>query len=317
MYILSASTISHQPSFRNKGFSALIKELDHSSVLLHPDYSEFISPMERRRMSNVLKMSVACAIDCLLSSEKQQPEAIIIGTSMGCCTHTKQFLEKIINAEGGPLSPTSFISSTHNTIAGQLSLILGNNSYNMTHTQNNVSFEQALMDAALYISEGSSTALVGAADEIEANLYNIEKRLDLNDCLSTSGASFFILANKSNAPSDTRIVDVASFVLNNSILNPISDFLRNNDCSPESIDLVLYSNSKENTIVGVNSLFEKSKLMDFQKFSGVYLTNSGFALSYAVDILSQQKYPMIKRILICNNLIPENLGLILLESIDS
>src|SRR5215211_5509305 len=129
MFINAASTISYQPTFGNNGFSLSWKEIDASSELIIPDYNEFIPAMDRRRMSHVQKMSIACAMDCLEQVELKQPEAIIVGTSMGCSINTKNFLDKILDAGEGPLSPTSFIVSTHNTIAGQIALLLKNHGY--------------------------------------------------------------------------------------------------------------------------------------------------------------------------------------------
>src|SRR5436190_287904 len=98
MFITASSTISHQPTFRNKGFSLKLSELKPLSELITPDYSAFIPAMDRRSMSQVLKMAIACSSDCLEQAELCQPDAIIVGTSMGCCVHTKKFLDKIVSA---------------------------------------------------------------------------------------------------------------------------------------------------------------------------------------------------------------------------
>ena len=194
MYISAASTISHHPTFRNKGFSLQLQELDSPSQLISPDYGAFIPAMDRRRMSDVQKMSIACSLDCLQQAGISQPDAIIVGTSMGCCVNVRSFLDKILSANGGPLSPTSFIVSTHNTVAGQIALLLKNHGYNMTHTQNSLSFEQALMDAMLGIKDGFEHVLVGGADEEEESLYNMRARLKNDQLHLVSGASFFILS---------------------------------------------------------------------------------------------------------------------------
>jgi 3-oxoacyl-(acyl-carrier-protein) synthase len=55
----------HHPTFRNKGFSSYLQELDPNSKLVTPDYSDYIPAMERRRMSDVQKMSIACSLDCI------------------------------------------------------------------------------------------------------------------------------------------------------------------------------------------------------------------------------------------------------------
>lgn len=316
MYLLSSASISHQPTFRNKGYSAHLEDLEDDSVLVSPDYSAFIAPMERRRMSIVLKMAIACAKECMSQIDLKQPDAIIVGTSMGCCTHTKNFMDKINESAGGLISPTSFIQSTHNTIAGQLSLLLGNQSYNMTHTQNSLSFEQALMDAFLGELDGLSTILVGAADEIEPELYNIKAKLGLDEELRAIGASFFILSSEKKNENDLKILDVESNSFFKNLTESVSNFLKQNDFSASEIDAILYSSNKKETISELQKMFGENKLTDFQKFSGNYFTNSGFALDYARDMIENgtlnNSGQTIKTILICNNQVPENLGLILL-----
>ncbi len=317
MWVKAFSTISHQPTFRNIGFSGEMLALHPSSKLISPDYSVFIPAMERRRMSDVLKMSIVCSIDCLEKSEISKPDAIIVGTSMGCCIHTKNFLEKIVSANGDLLSPTSFIVSTHNTIAGQISLLLKTHCYNMTHTQNSLSFEQSLIDASLCLSTGYNNVLVGGADEEELTIYNMKARLNKEDLHFTCGASFFVLTNEKDNADSIKIVDVSSFGLTNDVLMMITDFLVINSLNMAEIDLVLYASSGKNKTQDLNNLFGANKLFDYQKITGTYYTNSAFALNIGIDVISFEIHPLfnrkIRNVLVCNNLIPENLGLILLK----
>lgn len=318
MYIIASSSISHQPTFRNKGFSSILTVLNEPSAILHPDYNPFIPAMTRRRMSDVLKMAITCTIDCMEQSGLTQPDAIIVGTSMGCNTFTKNFLDKIITADGGPLSPTNFIVSTHNTIAGQISILLGNQHYNMTHTQNSLSFEQALIDGMLCLKDECSHVLVGAADEMENALFNMNARLGIHDLHAACGASFFILSSEKSGTTSIRLVDVGSFGLVDGLSEITTAFLHSNNLSAVDIDAVLYSCSNQKTIHEWNEIFSTGTLFDYEKICGTYFTNSGFAMDYGIDILSNTKHPVlgenIRRILICNNTIPENLGLILIDT---
>jgi len=318
MFITASSTISHQPSFRNNGFSLNVSELNPASELIEPDYSEFIPAMDRRRMSKVIKMAIACSIDCLKQAGLDQPDGIIVGTSMGCCVHTKNFLDKIIGANDGPLSPTSFIVSTHNTIAGQISLLLKNHGYNITHTQNSLSFEQALMDGILCIQNGYSNVLIGGADEEEDTIYNMKARLNDETIHLTHGASFFILSGKAASPASVNLIDVGSFGLINNPSKIIMRFLDSNNLSSEEIDLVLYANTEHKKTDELKMIFGQKKIFDYQKISGTYYTNSAFAMNYGIDILRLRSHPVfgnsIGKVLVCNNLIPENLGLILIDN---
>jgi hypothetical protein len=318
MFINAASTISYQPTFRNKGFSSVLNDLDFSSQLISPDYGEFIPAMERRRMTHVQKMSIACAIDCLQQAEIEQPDAIIVGTSMGCSVNTKNFLDKIISAGEGPLSPTSFIVSTHNTITGQIALLLKNHGYNMTYTQNSLSFEQSLMDAMMCINNGCTNVLIGGADEEEDAIYNMRARLKNSKIVLTSGASFFILSREKKKTNSVSLVDVGSFGLIDNAAEPTQNFLDANHLSPDEISLVLFAFSDESKLNELKLIFGVEKLVDYQKITGTYYSASAFAMHYAIDILFTKEQPGfgngVKNILVYNNLIPENLGLILLKT---
>ena len=269
-------------------------------------------------MTDVLKMAITCTIDCLEQRDLKQPDAIIVGTSMGCNVFTKRFLDKIISSSGGLLSPTSFILSTHNTIAGQISLLLGNHEYNMTHTQNSLSFEQALIDGLLCFNDGCNNILVGASDEMESTLYNMKERLDSPYIHLTSGASFFILSKENPGAAAINLVDVGSYGLTDNLSEVITGFLNSNNLSIGDVDLLLYSNTSQAAFDELTATFPTAKLFDYQKLSGSYFTNSAFAMSYGVDVLLEGSHPLfdkpIRRILVCNSLIPENLGLILLDS---
>jgi 3-oxoacyl-[acyl-carrier-protein] synthase II len=314
MFITAASTISYQPTFRNPGFSMQLKALSNSSQLLTTDYSEFISALDRRRMSQVQKTSITCAMDCLHQAGIEQPNAIIVGTSMGCSVNIKNFLDKIFDAGEGPLSPTSFIVSTHNTVAGQIALLLKNHGYNMTYTQNTLSFEQAMFDAILCCDEGVSNVLVGGADEEEESIYNTRARLNNDSLLLTSGASFFVVSSLKSSHT-VRVLDVATFGLVKDTSDILKNFLKTNNLSVNDINLVLFASNDQ--LNGQRLSFPPGKLFDYQQVAGTYYTNSAFALHYAFDILTVNPHPIfgdVKTILIYNNLLPENLGLMLLTS---
>ena len=77
--------------------------------------------------------------------------------------------EKILDhiAESGEegLSPTLFMQSTHNTIAGTLATRLKCHGYNITYSQGEKSWDLAIADAKQLISEGKAeNVLVGVHD---------------------------------------------------------------------------------------------------------------------------------------------------------
>jgi 3-oxoacyl-[acyl-carrier-protein] synthase II len=317
-YISAASSISHQPTFKNAGFSALIEPLNESSALISPDYKAFIEAGLLRRMSKILRMSVACSKDCIEQAGIDQPDAIVVGTGLGCLQDTEKFLNNSITIEG-LLPPTAFIQSTHNTMAGQISLSIGNHGYNMTHTQNTLSFENALQDAMLLLSEGERHILVGAADEYIDILTEISEQLTIKtETLLTSGASFFVLSKDKTGNALAAVKDCVTTGLVQDIPEKIASFLTENGVQASDLDLILYSGASK----GLNDdLFLKSlqvelgKGVDYLQLSGIYPTASSFALHYAADLMNQNK--SFKNILICNSLIKRNLGLTLVQSIEA
>jgi 3-oxoacyl-[acyl-carrier-protein] synthase II len=318
-YISAASSISHQPTFRNAGFSTLIEPLGESATLISPDYKGFIDAGLLRRMSKILRMSVACSKDCIEQSGIEQPDAIVVGTGLGCLQDTEKFLNHSITIEG-LLPPTAFIQSTHNTMAGQISLSIGNHGYNMTHTQNTLSFENALQDAILLLAEGEKHILVGAADEYIEILSEISGKLDIETAAPfTSAASFFILSKEKNNATLASVKDCATTGFVKDVPGTIAAFLLENGLTSDNIDLVLFSGAShglnDSTELMKSFSFLAEKCIDYLPFSGIYPTSSAFALHYAADVIGQNQ--SLKNILICNTLIKRNLGLTLVQSIET
>ena len=316
-YISAASTISHQPTFENAGFSSSIEPFNESSELKVPNFKDYIDAGLLRRMSKILRMSVTCAKDCLEQSGIIQPDSIIVGTGLGCLQDTEKFLNNFLTIEG-LLPPTSFIQSTHNTIAGQISLSIGNHGYNMTHTQNSLSFEHALLDSILLLNEEDKNVLVGAADEQIEILDTISNELKLAPILLTSGTSFFMLSNEKTEKVLARITDVETVGFVNDIAETIDLFLENNSIGKSEIDQVLFSgfNDSDSFLHShFNHISDPCRFVNYALYSGMYFTNSAFALHFAVD--NMQINRDIRNVLICNNLNKINLGLTLVQSIEA
>ncbi|MCE6991333.1 beta-ketoacyl synthase chain length factor [Dyadobacter sp. CY323] len=315
-YISASSTISHQPAFQNAGFSGVIEPLLADSVLITPDYKGYIDAGLLRRMSKILRMSVACSKDCLNQAGIDQPDAIVVGTGLGCLQDTEKFLTNSITIEG-LLPPTSFIQSTHNTMAGQISLSIGNHGYNMTHTQNTLSFENALQDAMLLLMEGQQHVLVGAADEYIEFLTQVSENLAAFDGqYLTSGASFFVISNQKTDTSAAAIKDCRSVGLVDDTEAEIISFLAENELNAADIDLILYAGySKSNFEIFLKLGIDKSKCVDYLAYSGLYPSASAFALHIAADRIQHDK--SVGNILIYNALVPHHLGLTLVQPVEA
>lgn len=133
----------------------------------------------RRRMSRVIKNAVTTAVECMKGVENiDSLDAIITATGWGCLTDSERFLRNIITDKEQLLNPTPFIQSTFNTVGGQIALLRHNHCYNVTYVNRSHSFEDALLDAMMRISDGESkNILVGAFDEQTPSQHCIMERM--------------------------------------------------------------------------------------------------------------------------------------------
>lgn len=297
--IASIVSIGHQDSFQKHNLWEVIQPLEANSETIAPDYKTYISPASLRRFSPVLRMALTSAQVCQNETEITF-DSISVGTSLGCLKDTEKFLQTFITTTGDTLSPTSFIQSTHNTIAGAISMALGNHSYNMTHTQNSLSFETALIDGLLCVREGKKNVLVGAADEAIDFLDLLKPEVVQSDLPFTSGATFLAIQPE-RLTSGKRIVDCSVNFNNENTGESISKFLRKNNIDVSDVELVLFSGEIPGSI-GV-------KQINYEQYTGLYYSSSAFAVHLANDYKPSEG----KSVLIVNHQIEGKLGLILIQ----
>lgn len=299
-YIHTIASISHQDSFRNSNVYAALKKIDAETDVVAPDYKEFVPPAALRRLSPVLRMGLTTAVEC--QNNTSTPfDAISVGTALGCLRDTERFLVTIHTSTSDTLSPTAFIQSTHNTIGGQISLGLGNHAYNMTHTQNGLSFEVALLDALLCLNEGKKNVLVGAAEEKIDFLENLRPSLIPDKHPLSSGATFMALSHEKNSSGiGIKSVDI-SF---NDDLNKdaVHAFLVDNDITLNDIDLILHSDQLP--------IETEAETINYLVYTGMHYSASSFAVHIAHDYLLNSDN---KRVLILNSLCKGRSGMVLIE----
>ena len=153
----------------------------------------------RRRMSRVIKNAVATAVECVGGTENIDAlDAIITATGWGCLADSERFLRNIINDKEQLLNPTPFIQSTFNTVGGQIALLRHNHCYNVTYVNRSHSFEDALLDAMMRISDDeSNNILVGAFDEQTPSQHRIMERMGLfREINDGEGAVFATLTSE-------------------------------------------------------------------------------------------------------------------------
>lgn len=326
MYILSTSAVSPQASFEQMLKQPAIYEGEMLKCI-EPDYTKYIDPKLIRRMSRIIKMGMAAAVETLQQSGIEQPDAIITGTAYGCLADTDAFLTRLVEFNEELLSPTAFIQSTHNTVGAQIALQLGCHKYNNTYVHRGSSFEAALLDAASLMQEGeTNTVLVGAVDEIIEKSHAIIRRFGqykengnssnlfnsgTPGTMAGEGAAFFLLSNQKNENAIAELVGAQTYYKTD---QPASDiinhFLLENNVLVDELDLIIIGNNGDvKTDAHYNepaqTMFKGARLAGYKNYCGEYPTSSAFALWMAVKMIEYGKRlnteTSPKKILIYNN----------------
>lgn len=177
---------------------------------LDADYRPFLDPIASRRMGKILKRAIATSMTVVEATGINNPDAIIVGTGLGCIENTEKFLLAMLREGESLLQPTYFINSTHNTISSHIANHLKCASYNSTYVHLGVSFESALLDAFMQFQLGRvRTALVGAHEEMILNYFNVLQRVGYwGENMATETAVSFMLEDTRRDHSMAQIREV-------------------------------------------------------------------------------------------------------------
>lgn len=344
-YIQGAGCISPQETAAGGPFLESVKSYEGNRLAVaDPDYKQWIDIKMIRRMSRVIKMGVGASQLSLQDAGITMPDAIITGTAYGCLADTSVFLNKMVTQQEEMLTPTAFIQSTHNTVAGQIALMLGCHAYNNTFVHRAFSFENALLDSMMILQEGNAKhILTGGLDEITDHSHTILSRFGLfrnsisnsADLLQTpgegtingEGSAFFVLSSeKGNAVTEMHTpatlykpsgaVETAVF---------IKEYL--GDVMPDVVISGRSGNADEDMVMGAleRKLFPGKAIAGFKHLSGEYPTASAFATWLGHNIIRTQQVPeavllsgtapsAIKNVLIINQYQGTHYSLLLLKA---
>ncbi|NCC09481.1 MAG: 3-oxoacyl-ACP synthase [Bacteroidia bacterium] len=254
-----------------------------------PDYKIRITNSNlRRRMSRIIRMGVACGLECLASVDPEEIDAIITGTGLGCLADTEKFMNAIVDQAEQLLNPTPFIQSTFNTIGAQLALLLQVHGYNTTYVHRGISFESALLDGMMRIAEGDRQVLVGAIDELTPTSYAIQQRLGLfRHCLAGEGSSFFLLSGEQTANTLAEIRGIKTLIQENpkeTVVAQTTDFLAHYQLTPEEIGCLIEGT---HALTGESSglhqaLFPQAEYGTFKEECGEFPTAAAYGLFKAI-----------------------------------
>lgn len=185
IYIRDAEQISLQQPLSEEWMSAPVYCREPYARVVDPDFRLWLSPAESRRLGRILKRALVIGRVIADKTGIGTPDAILVGTGLGCMENTERILEPLCRDGEQMLSPTHFMQSTHNTIAALLAIHSGAHGYNITYSHKDLSFDLALQDACMQFRAGAlRTALVGGFDELTPSYYTLLRRIG---CLGAEG----------------------------------------------------------------------------------------------------------------------------------
>lgn len=346
IYINAVAGISAQKTFNKDFLQSIAAPAGNRFVCMEPDYDELIDAKLIRRMSRIIKMGTAAALQCLQQANIEIPGGIIVGTAYGCLQDTEIFLKRIFDYNEEMLTPTAFIQSTHNTVGAQIALLLQCHNYNNTFVQNGHSFESALLDGLLLLKENEmNNVLVGAADEITNTSHAILERFGLykrsaadnfysyknKGTIAGEGAFFFHLSNEQSEKNIAGINGIETFfdVPDEGVADKINRFLSAHHLSIDDVDLIITGrngdkkNDEVYNMLDAN-IFSGKETVNYKHLCGEYPTAVSFALWLALELIKNKtasqvlcKHPIsgdVKKVLIYNHYLNTYHSLLLIDA---
>lgn len=351
IYISSISSVSPQNTFDNSVFlNQIVSHKDTTITVIAPDYKAFIPPAAARRMAKGIKMSMASAKTVLSEANLKENDidAIIVGTGLGCIGDSEKFLSAIIDNKEQYLTPTRFIQSSHNTVAGQIALGIACKGHNFTYVHSAISFESALLDAKMQLELNEAQhIIVGGVDELVAHHVDThrlikhikEEPVETMSLLNSGtkgavfgeGANFFVVSNEKQTTSHSQLIALTTYntLSKEKVSDKISSFIKDQGIEINDVDLVIMGNNGDiefdNLYDELNEgIFKNTPQAYFKHLSGEFDTASGFGFWLGNKILKTQSVPdvvklnsvkpnKLETILIYNQYRGENHSLVLLK----
>jgi 3-oxoacyl-(acyl-carrier-protein) synthase len=281
--------------------------------VVDPGYKDFIPADQIRRMSRIIRMGIASAKICLQDAGCTMPGAILTGTGLGCLEDTEKFITNLIRNHEEFLTPTSFIQSTHNTVSGQIALMLKCHGFNFTYVHRGFSFESALLDSLVQLASGHfDTVLTGGMDEITAGSFAILDRMGwwkrnplpfpqiysdpLRGTVAGEGSAFFLIGTTKNehtyaaVHAPEMIPDPAPA---GDLAARIHGFLRREEADPGLILLGLTGDPSTDKELreAAAAAYPGKAIGAFKHLCGEYFTSSAFGVWLGALILKTGTVP--------------------------
>jgi 3-oxoacyl-(acyl-carrier-protein) synthase len=321
VYINSVASISPQKTFDNAVFLEEIVDYNDTVIFAqNPNYKAYIPPAAARRMAKGIKMGVVASKIATEEAGVENVDAIITGTGMGCMIDSEKFVSAIIDNNEQYLTPTSFIQSTHNTVAGQIALGMECKAYNFTYVHSAISFESALLDAKMQLeTDEAQHILVGGVEELGDHTTKVHRTINhikpeavsISEVLGSKtegavfseGAHFFVVSNEKGKSCYAELVAVETFntLKKEKVSETIRVFLKENNLEVADIDVVVMGNNGDVDFDGYyhqlsEGIFKQVQQVFYKHLVGENNTVSAFGVWLASKILKTQAIPEIVKI---------------------
>ncbi|MDN3723342.1 beta-ketoacyl synthase N-terminal-like domain-containing protein [Aequorivita sp. SDUM287046] len=321
VFINSIASISSQKTFDNSVFLNEIIDYNNTVIFAHdPDYKQYIPPAAARRMAKGIKMGVVASKIAMDEAGIETVDAIITGTGMGCMIDSEKFVSAIIDNNEQYLTPTSFIQSTHNTVAGQIALGMECKAYNFTYVHSAISFESALLDAKMQLeNDEAEHILVGGVEELGEHTTKVHRTINhikpeavtistvLNSktegAVFSEGANFFAVSNEKRESCYAELLAVETYntLQKERVSETIEYFLEENNLKIDNIDLVVLGNNGDVEFDSYytqlsEGMFRQTQQVFYKHLVGENNTVSAFGIWLASKIIKIQSIPEILKI---------------------
>ena len=301
IYVLSAKQVSIQQPLSEEWMRNPMEYDVPFTRSIDPNFKDYVSPIEARRMGKILKRALATSKEALKSADMETVEAIITGTGYGCIENTELFLDALSTEGEQLLKPTYFMQSTHNTISSLVAIQTQNHSYNVTYAHKGISFDSALQDAWWQFKLGKiHSALVGGHDEMTETFYHILKKggvMGQDEEMCGEAAVSVVLCRKN----ENALCKLTGFTLLhkpclNTLMDAVARLLQTVGKSLSDVDFVLtglsgnYENDKAYFIES-KTLFGDKPLLKYKHLFGESFTASGLGFYVAAHCLKTGRVP--------------------------
>lgn len=315
IYIHGMAGISIQPTTEpGYFFDSILPYAQNPIPARDPDYKTLIPALQLRRMNKSMRMAIFSSLLALREANRTTVDAVITGSGLGCLRDSERFVEALLADEGESLNPTPFIQSTHNMAAAAIALALKCNGYNMTYVNNANSFESAVLDGMVYLSEHpNDTILLGGVDELgerTTEFWNIAGYLKLDAPaipatlaaaatpgeVAAEGATFFVATQQQGTSALGKVTAVETRLETDDAVAFVSHFLQKNGLEAPAIDTILMGYNGDSRYDGnyrevAHALFAGTPCVGFKHVLGEYDTVVAAALSLALRMLREQRVP--------------------------